>query len=414
MSMKKKYYLSVLCLIFLIGCVKTQPMPGISETSSHSLLSETATSLQSEIFSENKNEHVNDEYKYKIENNGVTITEYIGNASELTIPDTIDGVKVKKIGTNAFWGNQTLKRVILSEYCEVIETCAFMYSGIYKIVIPDSATDISSAAFNDCLRELVLIYNNNPLFPQYGIDNNVLCAKANEYNPVLPVKLVGGKPLNDNQNIGINPNDYNLVKRKSLNEYEYYGSNYFDFISFERYIYTGYISFFEGDDISKEAIKNKLAKTATLLYQCGINGFDPKTVNTGEVGCFDNLVLAAIYCRSPEQLGGDGFQGTDVRFVDDLILYFELEGIFDVVPDPSLITGYSQQQHGIWYYPKEFFEIKSEVLSFDGTLDKGLFTLKVKLTDHSSKTFEKIFTFALVHYNSVGGDNYRVILKSIK
>ena len=126
MSMKKKYYLSVLCLIFLIGCVKTQPMPGISETSSHSLLSETATSLQSEIFSENKNEHVNDEYKYKIENNGVTITEYIGNASELTIPDTIDGVKVKKIGTNAFWGNETLKRVILSEYCEVIETCAFM------------------------------------------------------------------------------------------------------------------------------------------------------------------------------------------------------------------------------------------------------------------------------------------------
>jgi len=314
----------------------------------------------------------------------------------------------------AFYANKTLEKVILSEYCVTIRTCAFEYSNIYEIVIPDSATEISSAAFSDCLRELVLLYNHNPIFPQFGIDNNVLCAKADEYNSVLPVDLVGGKPLNDEKSIGIGQSDYNLVRRKTIDEYEYYGTNNFNFISFERYIYTGYISFFEGDDTSSKAIKEKLTKTSTLLYQCGITEFDPKTVNTGKAGCFDKLVIAAIYCRSPEQLQEDEFKNTDVRFVDDILLHFEAECLFNIVPDSSLVTGYSKQQHGIWYYPKEFPIITTEVLSFSGNLDNGKYILKVKFTDNSGATCEKIFSYSLVEFDSVGGSNYRVMLKGIQ
>ena len=136
-------------------------------------------------------------------------------------------------------------------------------------------------------------------------------------------------------------------------------------------------------------------------------------MNTGKTGCFDKLVLAAIYCRSPEQLQEDEFKNTDVRFVDDIILHFEAECLFNIVPDSSLVTGYSKQQHGIWYYPKEFPKITTEVLSFSGNLDDGDFILKVKFTDDFGTFCEKTVSYSLVEFNSVGGDNYRVMLKGI-
>jgi hypothetical protein len=188
----------------------------------------------------------------------------------------------------------------------------------------------------------------------------------------------------------------------------------FYFIAFERGYYNGYIRFMEGDDISQEAIKQKLVKTATLLYQCGITEFDPKTINTKEVGCFDKLVTAAIYCGWPEQLEVEIMKGSNLRFIDDDLLYVEAFGLFDFIPDDSLVTGYSEQQRGIWYYPKELPKVTTEVLSLDGNLKDGDFTLKVKFTDSTGTTCEKTFSYSLVQYDSVGGSNYRVILKGIQ
>ncbi len=95
-------------------------------------------------------------------------------------------------------------------------------------------------------------------------------------------------------------------------------------------------------------------------------------------------------------------------------LYTEAFGLFDFIPDDSLVTGYSEQQHGIWYYPKELPKVTTEVLSFNGNLKDGDFILKVNFTDNAGDTCEKTFSYTLVQYDSVGGSNYRVILKGIQ
>ncbi len=426
----KKVFLSIfICVLFITGCVN--PQSGVS-----SLTSEMKTSSSESMLTSSSGVLENDDYIFKIIDNSVTILKYKGNAKDITIPDTIDGFPIMVFDQNAFKVEAierfvfpsnmkiipdnmfdtalNLEEVILPPNCETIEAGAFRETNsLQELYIPDSVVNISPYAF-ECPREFVLLYDNNPIIAQYAKDNHILCFKRSEYNPVLTVELVGGKPLNDVENLGVRPEIYNMVRRTTPNGSAIKDINDYYNLMFDRGVYTGYISFFEGDDISTEAIKQKLTKTATLLYQCEITEFDPKTVNTGEVGCFDKLVTAAIYCRSSEELKREEINGFDVRFVDDELLYCETTGLFDVIPETSLVTGYSEQQHGIWYYPKELPKITTEVLLFSGNLQDGNIILKVKFTNNVGVTCEKTFSYTLVQYDSVGGDNYRVILKSIE
>lgn len=429
--MLKKIVLGILiCLLFITGCANSQP------SVSSSAVSEMKTNSSASTVTSSSGVLENDDYIYKIVDNSVTIINYKGNAKDIVIPDTIDGLPVMMIDGDKFSTSEIerfvfptgmkiiparifaialyLKEVILPPNCETIEAGAFRETyNLQELFIPDSVIEISPYAF-ECSREFVLLYDNNPLVPQFAQENSILCFKKNEYNPVLTVELVGGKPLNDDKNLGINQEDYNLIKRNSSNDFIIKDKNDYYSLMFDRSVYTGYISFYEGDDISAEAIKQKLTKTSALLYQCGITEFDPKTANTGEAGCFDKLITAAIYCRSPEELKKDIINGSDLSFVDDELLYCETTGLFDVIPKTSLVTGYSEQQHGIWYYPKELPKVTTEVLSFSGNLDGGKFILKVKFTNESGSTCEKTFSYSLVKYHTIGDFYYRVILKSIQ
>ena len=54
------------------------------------------------------------DFLYKIlMDNTVEITEYNGTATELVIPNELDGYKVSSIGYRAFNGNETLTSVII-------------------------------------------------------------------------------------------------------------------------------------------------------------------------------------------------------------------------------------------------------------------------------------------------------------
>lgn len=71
----------------------------------------------------------NGEYSYSIEDDDtVSIKKYLGNATEVNIPSTIDGYKVDFIGGGAFKSCKTLT----------------------SVVIPDSVTSIGASAFEDC------------------------------------------------------------------------------------------------------------------------------------------------------------------------------------------------------------------------------------------------------------------------
>ena len=68
-------------------------------------------------------------YRYIVENGEVTITEYTGVATDVTIPDTIKDMPVVAIGIDAFYGCFTLQ----------------------SVTIPDSVREIGFAAFDSCI-----------------------------------------------------------------------------------------------------------------------------------------------------------------------------------------------------------------------------------------------------------------------
>jgi len=302
--MKKLVCLSVSIILLLLGCARMPTSSQSDSVASSPAASSQSSQIESFAFSSTKasdpNIKSNGEYKYKITDNSVTIVKYIDYAKDVVVPDTIDGLPVKVIGDHAFFGRAGVETLKLPESVEeigefafsqtgikdfvfppkvkVISSCvfnesdlenvtlpdnvqsigsgAFSISCLSKLFIPDSVTTIDDYIFVQCPRSLILFYDNNSLVPKYAQENNLLCFKRSEYNPVLDVELVGGKPLNDDQNLGISQNDYNRVRRQSMNEIELKIQKHgFDFILFENGIYNAYSGFNEGDDLSKEAVQ---------------------------------------------------------------------------------------------------------------------------------------------------------------
>lgn len=94
------------------------------------------------------------DFTYEVrEDSYIEITDYVGEPSDLIIPDSIDGLPVKKIGYGAFMECYSLK----------------------SIFIPDSVETIASYVFYSCPRlELINVSENNPY---YSSQNGVLYNK---------------------------------------------------------------------------------------------------------------------------------------------------------------------------------------------------------------------------------------------
>ncbi len=125
------------------------------------------------------------DFKYKIDNNEVTITEYVGTDTTLVIPSEIDGKPVTGIGPWPFPLNSSLTSIVIPDSLTNIRDGAFINctsltkfmvsgeNGIYKTVdgallskdgtvlvlcpgsvtkytIPDSVTSIGAYAFASC------------------------------------------------------------------------------------------------------------------------------------------------------------------------------------------------------------------------------------------------------------------------
>ena len=80
-------------------------------------------------------------------NNG-TITGYAGSNTDIVIPDTIGGVSVTSIGSEAFRENN-LSSVIIGNSVMSIEDQAFAENNLTSVTIPDSVTSIGESAFSN-------------------------------------------------------------------------------------------------------------------------------------------------------------------------------------------------------------------------------------------------------------------------
>ena len=90
---------------------------------------------------------------YSVENEEVTITDYLGIDMNITIPTEIDGKKVTSIGSNAFESCKCLSSINLPEDITNIEDYAFSEcSSLKEINLPEGLTSIGGWAFNCCSR----------------------------------------------------------------------------------------------------------------------------------------------------------------------------------------------------------------------------------------------------------------------
>ena len=67
------------------------------------------------------------DYVYMVKDDGIRIREYKGNEEEINIPDKIDGKPVISLGSGSF-----------------------QYSGVRKVYIPDTVSEIAAYAFEGC------------------------------------------------------------------------------------------------------------------------------------------------------------------------------------------------------------------------------------------------------------------------
>ena len=94
------------------------------------------------------------DFEYTLENDYTcTITKYNGHAANVTIPSTIYGNKVSKVGDWAFSKNLNLKNITLPNSITCIGWAAFHHcTKLEHINIPNSITYIGNGAFEHCAK----------------------------------------------------------------------------------------------------------------------------------------------------------------------------------------------------------------------------------------------------------------------
>lgn len=120
-------------------------------------LVETTPKPDKEHFDGEKFEY--DDMTVRIENGKCVIEKYNGSATEVYIPDEIDGYVVYRLDEGAFFSCVSLEKVRLPEKLTEIGQSAFHYCTFLKeIIIPDGVKSIMHSAFAYCssLKEVVV------------------------------------------------------------------------------------------------------------------------------------------------------------------------------------------------------------------------------------------------------------------
>ena len=136
-----------------------------------------------------------EDFKYVIAYNKVKIVKYLGNDLIVKVPNKIQGIPVKIIGSEAFEFNKTIEEIYLPTYTQSIESNAFKNcinlkkvnlnneleeigkyafcdSGIISIEIPEKVKVIYESAFRNCANLINIKLNDSLKTIEYGAFNS--------------------------------------------------------------------------------------------------------------------------------------------------------------------------------------------------------------------------------------------------
>lgn len=91
------------------------------------------------------------DFKFQLSEDGnfIRITEYKGNAKNLVIPETIQGLPVEVI--SGFYENKKIKSVVIPSSVKVIKELAFARcESLEKVTLPEELFVIGKNAFSNC------------------------------------------------------------------------------------------------------------------------------------------------------------------------------------------------------------------------------------------------------------------------
>jgi hypothetical protein len=92
-----------------------------------------------------------EDYTYTTNNGTITITQYTGSGSAVSIPGSINGLPIASIGWRAFWLRTSLTSITIPNSVTNIEWEAFSEcTSLTNVTIPDSVTSIGDGAFFGC------------------------------------------------------------------------------------------------------------------------------------------------------------------------------------------------------------------------------------------------------------------------
>jgi hypothetical protein len=134
------------------------------------------------------------QFNYTTNNSKITITQYTGSASVVTIPDTINGFPVTSIGQDAFFQSPGLTNVILSTNVTTLADNAFFQCfTLASVTIPASVTNIGLGPFYDC--QSLTVISVSPSNSFYTNVNQLLFNKSQTYLIQFPGGIGGSYTL---------------------------------------------------------------------------------------------------------------------------------------------------------------------------------------------------------------------------
>ncbi len=136
------------------------------------------------------------QFNYTTNNGTLTIVQYTGPGGDVVIPDTINGLKVTSVGSQAFFQANTMTSLTFgTNMTTILLNAVFQCPALTTVTIPQSVTNIGNGPFVDCKGLTTISLTDSNAF--YVVTNGVLFNRSQSYLIEYPGGVGGTYTISD-------------------------------------------------------------------------------------------------------------------------------------------------------------------------------------------------------------------------